>query len=88
MIGKILKVGESKNLKLLEGLVSRVNAREPETERLDDGALAAKTGEFRSRLDAGETLDDLEPEAFAVVREAARRTLGQRHFDVQVSGSG
>ena len=88
MIGKILKVGESKNLKLLEGLVSRVNAREPETERLDDGALAAKTGEFRSRLEAGETLDDLEPEAFAVVREAARRTLGQRHFDVQVIGAG
>ena len=88
MIGKILKVGESKNLKLLEGLVSRVNAREPETERLDDGALAAKTGEFRSRLQAGETLDDLEPEAFAVVREAARRTLGQRHFDVQVIGAG
>ena len=88
MIGKILKAGESKNLKLLEGLVSRVNAREPETEKLDDERLAAKTGEFRARLAAGETPDELEPEAFAVVREAARRTLGQRHFDVQVIGAG
>ncbi len=88
MFGKILKAGESKNLKRLEGLVSRVNAREAETERLDDEGLAAKTGEFRSRLAAGESLDDLEPEAFAVVREAARRVLGQRHFDVQVIGAG
>jgi preprotein translocase subunit SecA len=66
--------------------VERINALEDELQALDDAALAGKTTQFRERLTAGETLDDLLPEAFAVVREAARRTLGMRHFDVQLIG--
>ena len=88
LVDKFLRAGESKTLKSLEGLAARVNALEPETEKLDDERLAAKTAEFRQRLAAGETVDDLEPEAFAAVRETARRVLGQRHFDVQVIGAG
>jgi preprotein translocase subunit SecA len=81
-------MGEGKRLKELEQLAVRVNALEPETEVLTDAELAAKTDEFRERYTAGESLDEMEAEAFAVVREAARRTLGQRHFDVQVVGAG
>ncbi len=66
--------------------VERINAYEPEFERLSDEALWSKTSEFRERLDSGESLDDLLPEAFATVREASRRTLGLRHFDVQLIG--
>src|SRR5690349_8295114 len=66
--------------------VAKINALEPEFEKLSDEALRAKTTEFRERLAKGETLDDLLVEAFAVVREAAKRTLGQRHFDVQLKG--
>ena len=72
--------------KLRGQLVPKVNALEDAVRRLDDDALHAKTGEFRRRLSAGETLADLLPEAFAVGREAARRTLGQRHYDVQLIG--
>ena len=67
-------------------IVEKVNALEPEFEELDNGQLRAKTEEFRARLKEGESLDDLLPEAFATVREAAKRTLGQRHFDVQIAG--
>ncbi|MHC4667943.1 MAG: preprotein translocase subunit SecA, partial [Planctomycetota bacterium] len=67
-------------------LVERTNAHEPEFERLDDAALRAKTDEFKRRLQEGETLDDLLPEAFAAAREAATRTLGLRLFDVQLMG--
>ncbi len=70
----------------MQPLVEAINALEPEMEKLDDAALRAKTSEFRERLAKGETLDDLLVEAFAVVREAARRTLNQRHFDVQLIG--
>ena len=73
-------------LKRLAPRVAAINALEPEMEALDDTALAAKTAEFRDRLAAGATLDDLLEEAFAAVREAAKRTLGQRHFDVQLIG--
>src|SRR5579883_2609354 len=66
--------------------VAKINALEPEFEKLSDEALRGKTVEFRERLAKGETLDDLLVEAFAVVREAAKRTLGQRHFDVQLKG--
>ncbi|MCB9967806.1 MAG: preprotein translocase subunit SecA [Geminicoccaceae bacterium] len=66
--------------------VDEINGLEPAFEALDDAAIRAKTEEFRSRLAAGETLDALLPEAFATVREAAKRTLGQRHFDVQLLG--
>ncbi len=72
--------------KLRSQLVPQVNQLEPSVRSLDDAALRAKTDEFRRRLAAGESLDDLMPEAFAVVREAARRCLGQRHYDVQIIG--
>ncbi|MCH8130390.1 MAG: preprotein translocase subunit SecA, partial [Acidobacteria bacterium] len=88
MFSKVLRIGEGKRLKELEQLAERVNALEPETEVLTDDELAAKTAEFRERYAAGESLDDLEAEAYAVVREAATRTLGQRPFDVQVMGAG
>jgi preprotein translocase subunit SecA len=90
MIGKILtKVFGSSNdryLKSLKPLVVRINALEPEVQGLDDAALAAKTIAFKERLAQGEALDSLLPEAFAVVREAGRRVLGERHFDVQLLG--
>jgi len=90
MIGSIIKkfVG-SKNereLKRLQPLVNQINALEPQLQQLDDAALAAKTVLFRERLGRGEPLDSLLPEAFAVTREAARRVLGMRHFDMQLLG--
>ncbi len=88
LLKKILSAGEGKKMKELESLVDAVNGLEPEIEALDDAALQAKTDEFRRRIAAGETLDEIESEAYAVVREAARRVLGQRHFDVQVLGAG
>jgi preprotein translocase subunit SecA len=73
-------------LKRADPIVARVNALEPDFKALSDEVLKAKTAEFKARLDSGSTLDDLAPEAFAAVREASRRTLGQRHFDVQLLG--
>ncbi|ALH81805.1 preprotein translocase subunit SecA [Sphingopyxis macrogoltabida] len=67
-------------------IVDKINAFEPELEALDDAALQAQTQKFRDRLAAGETLDQILPEAFATVREASKRTLGMRHFDVQMIG--
>jgi preprotein translocase subunit SecA len=75
-----------KELKRLQPKVDRVNELEPEFEKLSDAELRAKTDEFRARLKDGSTLDELLPEAFAAVREAAKRTMGQRHFDVQLLG--
>ena len=72
--------------KLRGQLVPKVNRLEESAQRLDDSGLRAKTDEFRGRINDGESLDDILPEAFAVVREAARRTLGQRHYDVQLIG--
>jgi preprotein translocase subunit SecA len=90
MLNSILtKVVGSKNerlLKRLRPLVERINALEPETQPLSDEQLRAKKDEFRSRLDQGETIDDLLPEVFAVVREGGVRTLEMRHFDVQLIG--
>src|SRR5437867_9315090 len=80
-------MGEGRKLKRLEDVVRLVNTYEPELEDLSDAELAGKTEEFRKRLADGEILDDLLPEAFACVREAARRAIGQRHFDVQVLGA-
>src|SRR5215210_3525102 len=85
-IDKFSNIGEGRKLKRLEELAQLVNTYEPEVEDLADGELRAKTGVFRERAGNGESLDDLLPEAFAVAREAARRTIGQRHFDVQVMG--
>ena len=73
-------------IKSLEPLVEQINELEPELEKLSDEALRARTAEFRQRLADGAELDDLLVEAFATVREAAKRTLGQRHFDVQLIG--
>ena len=87
VIEKIGQIGEGRKLKRLEQLVGIVNTFEPEIEELTDDELRAKTTEFRRRLQGGETLDDILPEAFSCVREAARRTIGQRHFDVQVMGA-
>jgi preprotein translocase subunit SecA len=86
LIKRVLNAGEGKKLKLLESIPPQVNALEPQMEALDDEALRAKTAEFRKRLDDGATTDDLLVEAFAAVREAARRAIGQRHFDVQLMG--
>src|SRR3954464_13133085 len=79
-------MGEGRKLKRLEELARLVNTFEPEIEDLSDDELRGKTLEFRTRIDNGESLDDLLPEGFAVAREAARRTIGQRHFDVQLMG--
>jgi preprotein translocase subunit SecA len=84
--GKVLRMGERKRLEQLAEVVRAVNALEPEKQRLSDAELRAETVRLRERLQRGATLDELLSEAFAVVREAAVRTLGQRHFDVQVMG--
>ncbi len=86
ILDRILRAGEGKKLKALEGLVPDINALGVEIGSLTDAALQAKTAEFRQRLDNGATLDDLLIEAFAVTREAATRVIGQRHFDVQLMG--
>jgi preprotein translocase subunit SecA len=86
LLTKILRMGEGRKVKVLQRRVEEVSALEPEIENLSDDALGAKTDEFRGRLGEGETLEDIMPEAFAVVREASRRTLGMRPFDVQVMG--
>ncbi len=83
---KVLKAGEGKKVRRLAELVPLIGNLEPEMQALSDDALAHKTVEFRERLDQGETLDDLLVESYAVVREAAWRVLGQRHFDVQLMG--
>ena len=75
-----------RRIKAYKARVEAINVLEPELAALDDAALRGKTAEFRARLEAGETVDDLLPEAFATVREAAKRTLGQRHYDVQLIG--
>ncbi|MGZ4701351.1 MAG: preprotein translocase subunit SecA [Ilumatobacteraceae bacterium] len=86
ILDRILRAGEGKKLKALEGLVPDINAQGQALSILSDDALRAKTAEFRGRIERGETLDDLLIEAFAVVREAATRVIGQRHFDVQLMG--
>jgi preprotein translocase subunit SecA len=83
---KVLRAGEGKKVRRLAELVPLVNELEPEMEALSDDDLRHKTVEFRERLEQGETLDDLLIEAFATVREASWRVLGQRHFDVQLMG--
>jgi preprotein translocase subunit SecA len=86
LLTKILGVGEGRKVKALQRAVEGVTVLEPEVEKLSDASLAAKTDEFRERLAGGATLDEILPEAFAVVRETSRRTLGMRPFDVQVMG--
>ena len=87
--GLLTKIFGSRNDRLLkqyQRTVERINALEPQVSPLSNEALRSKTTEFRERYAKGETLDQLLPEAFAVVREASKRALGQRHFDVQLIG--
>ncbi|MEO6605097.1 MAG: preprotein translocase subunit SecA [Aeromicrobium sp.] len=86
IVDKILRMGEGKILKQLEAIAKQVNALEDEFKAMSDDELRGMTDEFKGRLADGESLDDLMPEAFATVREAATRVLGQRHFDVQIMG--
>ena len=86
MLKRIIGDPNEKVVKKLRPLVDEINDLEPEFEGLSDSELRAKTDEFKARLQEGEELEDLVPEAFAAVREAAKRTLGQRHFDVQLIG--
>lgn len=86
LLDKLLRAGEGRAIKELEKIAQKVNKFESEISVLDDNSLQNKTIEFKERISKGETLDSLLPEAFAVVREAAKRTLGQRHYDVQLMG--
>lgn len=83
---KLFGSKNERDLKKLDPLVRAINECEPATKSLSDEQIQAKTGEFKNRFEEGETLDDLLPEAFALVREASIRTLGMRHFDVQLIG--
>ncbi|WP_377643860.1 preprotein translocase subunit SecA [Oryzobacter terrae] len=86
IVEKLLRAGEGRTLKRLDNIAAQVNAIEDDFEKLTDAELRAETDKFKARLADGETLDDLLPEAFAAVREASKRTLGKRHFDVQIMG--
>ena len=86
VLSRVLRSGEGKKIKALEALIPDINALESEFTDLSDEQLKGRTGELRQRLGNGEELDDLLVEAFAVVREAAKRVLGQRHYDVQMMG--
>ena len=86
IVDKALRMGEGHQLKKLENVAKAVNALEDEISALSDEELKGQTAKFKQRLDNGENLDKLMPEAFATVREVSKRTLGQRHFDVQLMG--
>src|SRR4029450_11309196 len=87
-LAKVFGTANERELKRLVPTVTQINAFEPSIKALTDEQLRAKTAEFRLGFEQGETLADLLPEAFAVVREAGRRTLNMRHFDVQLIGGG
>jgi preprotein translocase subunit SecA len=86
VLSRLLRAGEHKTVRRLRAIADHINGLEGDVAGLSDAQLRASTEEFRRRHDQGESLDELLPEAFAVVREAAKRTLGQRHFDVQLMG--
>ena len=86
IIDSVLRAGEGKTVRKLKRIAEQVNSIEEDFTALSDAELRAMTDEFRQRHADGESLDDLLPEAFAVVREAASRTLKMRHFDVQLIG--
>src|SRR5213078_3395438 len=86
LLAKVVGTQNERELKKLRPLVAQINALEPSVQPLSDDALRAKTVEFKQRFANGETLDQLLPEAFAVVREVGRRVLNMRHFDVQLIG--
>src|SRR4026208_1830354 len=86
LLAKVIGTQNERDLKRLRPYVAAINAKEPEIQQLSDEELRGKTAEFRTRVSNGEALDDLLPDAFAVVREAGRRVLNMRHFDVQLIG--
>ena len=86
IVDKALRMGEGRQIKKLENVVKATNALEDEIAALDDEELKGQTAKFKQRIENGESLDKLMPEAFATVREASKRTLGLRHFDVQLMG--
>ncbi len=86
-MSKLLSFGSDKDLKRYGKIVEKINALEPDFEKMSDDELRAQTDKFRARYEAGESLDDMLPEAFATVREASKRTMGMRHFDVQLIGA-
>ena len=86
LLAKVIGTANDRELKRIRPFVAEINSKEAEIQRLSDDGLRGKTAEFRQRLASGSTLDDLIPEAFAVVREAGRRVLNMRHFDVQLIG--
>lgn len=86
LLAKLFGTNNARQLKRMQPVVDKINALEKGIQVLSDDELSAKTGQFRERLDQGASVDSLLPEAFAVVREAAKRKLGQRHFDVQLIG--
>ena len=87
LLDKVLRIGEGKQRRKLEAAAKQVNAIEDDFAGMTDEELQAQTEEFKRRLADGESLDDLLPEAFATVREAAQRVLGQRPYDVQLMGA-
>src|SRR6058998_2996439 len=86
LIDRALRLGEGRQFKEYERRVAQINRFEPEMELLDDAEIREHADALRERAREGESLEDLLPEAFALCREAARRTIGQRHFDVQLIG--
>src|SRR5258708_39648137 len=86
LLAKVVGTQNERELKRLRPIVAAVNALEPQTAALSDEQLRGKTAELKARVAQGETLDGLLPEAFAIVREAGRRVLNMRHFDVQLIG--
>ena len=86
-MSKLLSFGSDKDIKRYEKIVEKINGLEPDFVKMTDEELTGQTAKFRERYEAGETLDALLPEAFATVREASKRTLGMRHFDVQLIGA-
>ena len=83
---RIFGSANDREVKRLQAMVGEINALEPDVEKLTDDELRARTQDFRKRYADGETLDDMLIEAFATVREGAKRTLGQRHYDVEMLG--
>ncbi|MBJ7293475.1 MAG: preprotein translocase subunit SecA, partial [Ilumatobacteraceae bacterium] len=86
ILDRVLRAGDGKRVKALNGLLPDINAQASVMSALSDDALKGKTAEFMSRIEQGEDLNDLLVEAFAVVREAATRVIGQRHYDMQLMG--
>lgn len=86
LLTKVFGSRNDRTLRRMRKVVEQINRMEPDMEKLSDDELKAKTNEFRARLEKGESLESLIPEAFAVVREASKRVFGMRHFDVQLLG--